>query len=202
VSVRHRIRVLASKAGRFYGITMKAGHVYTIAGKDGVTGFAGDAAQPALGAPIGYPQAVIVRKNGDVLFTEADTDRIRRISPDGVLTTFAGGGLKPVSGEVSTYGDGESALRAYIGRPFGLVEDQGGNVYVTMRSVNLIRRINPAGIIQTIAGTDGAGIRGDHDARRMALNQPFDLAILPDGSLLASEARGHRLLRFFVQWGL
>lgn len=202
VSVRHRIRVLAGKAGRFYGVTMKAGHVYTIAGKDGVTGFAGDAAQPALGAPIGYPQAVIVRKNGDVLFTEADTDRIRRISPDGVLTTFAGGGPKPASGEVSTYGDGESALRAYIGRPFGLAEDQSGNVYVTMRSVNLIRRINPAGIIQTIAGTDGVGIRGDHDARRMALNQPFDLAVLPDGSLLASEARGHRLLRFFVQWGL
>jgi sugar lactone lactonase YvrE len=202
VAVRHRIRVLAGKAGRFYGVTMKAGHVHTIAGKDGLTGFAGDAAQPALDAPIGYPQAVIVRKNGDVLFTEADTDRIRRISPDGVLTTFAGGGPKPASGEVSTYGDGESALRAYIGRPFGLAEDQSGNVYVTMRSVNLIRRISPDGVIQTIAGTDGVGIRGDHDARRMALNQPFDLAFLPDGSLLASEARGHRLLRFFVQWGL
>lgn len=202
VAVRHRIRVLAAKAGTFYGVTMKAGHVHTIAGKDGITGNAGDNAQPALGAPIGYPQAVIVRKDGSILFTEADTDRIRRISPDGVLTTFAGGGPKPASGEASTYGDGGSALQAYIGRPFGLAEDASGNVYVTMRSVNLIRRIDPAGIIQTVAGTDGIGIRGDHDARRMTLNQPFDLAVLPDGSLLATEARGHRLLRFFVQWGL
>ncbi|MEB3299480.1 MAG: hypothetical protein VKO21_08355 [Candidatus Sericytochromatia bacterium] len=201
-SVRHRIRVLAARTGTFYGVAMQAGHVHTIAGKDGITGFAGDDPRPALNAPIGYPQAVALHPDGRVLFCEADNDRIRAISPDGTLTTFAGGGTRPAAGTNPDYGDGGEATSAYLGRPFGLAVDKEGQVYVTMRSANLIRRIDTNGIIRTVAGTETGGVRSDHDARLMAINQPFDLTMLPDGSLLTSEARGHRLLRFFVQWGL
>jgi sugar lactone lactonase YvrE len=106
------------------------GVVTTLAGKKAK----GSADGKGAAASFSHPAGIAVDKNGNLYVADVGNNKIRKISPDGVVTTFAGTGVRgSTNGPVTT---------ASFYRPFGVAVDQGGNVYVADYQNNLIRKIS------------------------------------------------------------
>jgi len=119
-----------------------AGMVSTFAGTPGVRGYAdgiGSAAQ------FFYPAGLAVDGSGNVYVADEDNFAIRKITPDGVVTTLAGSPLG--GGEVDGTG---SAVQFDL--PTGVAVDGSGNVYVADNQNSSIRRVTPSGVVTTVAG--------------------------------------------------
>jgi hypothetical protein len=76
---------------------------------------------------------------GNWYIADSGNHRIRKVSPDGIITTIAG------TGSYGYTGDGGPALSAQLGDPFALVIDGIGNVYVVDRYYSVVRRLQPSG---------------------------------------------------------
>ena len=126
------------------------GAVTTIAGT-GLSGFSGDGG-PAISAQLGVPSGLAIDPAGILFIADRGNGRVRKVSPDGIITTVAGTGA-------NFSGDGGPALNAGID-PVALTFDGSGNLFV-MESGQRVRRISPDGIITTIAGTGMYGFSGD-----------------------------------------
>lgn len=109
-----------------------------------------------------------------------DIYAIRKITPDGVVSTLAG--VATQSG--STDGSGSAAL---FSNPQGLATDSAGNVYVADTSNHTIRKITPAGVVSTLAGT--AGMLGfvDGNSSTARFNNPNDIAVDSAGNIYVAE---------------
>lgn len=129
-----------------------AGIITTIAG-NGTLGFSGDGG-PATSAQMAYPCKVAVDNLGNIYVPDAENHRIRKIDQAGIITTIAGTGTMGYSG------DGGLATAARIAFPGAVVIDNAGNLYFGDYN-NVIRRIDPAGIISTYAGNGITGYTGD-----------------------------------------
>ncbi len=126
-------------------------HLVTLAGI-GVTGYGGDGGL-ATHAQLNSPAGVAVRCQGgeqSLYIADSGNDRIRKVDAQGVITTFAG------SGEFGFGGDGGLATAAELASPYAVVCDQQGNLYVADANNNRVRRVNPAGIIETVLSTTEA----------------------------------------------
>jgi uncharacterized protein (TIGR03437 family) len=154
-----------------------AGIITTVTG-DGVPGFGGDNG-PAINAEIGTPLGLGFDPAGNLYLAPGD---IRRIAPDGTITRVAGNGV------VGFSGDGGPATSAAMIGPTDAVGDAAGNLYITDRGNSVIRRVDPSGIITTIAGTRVAGFGGDGGPAKSAeLFQPFQLALDHAGNLYVAD---------------
>jgi streptogramin lyase len=100
-------------------------------------------------AQFGSPYGVCTDTSGNVYVAESSNNRIRKITPTGVVTTLAGSG-------VSGYNDG-IGTGAQFNNPQAVCTDYIGNVYVADSDNNRIRKITPAGVVTTLAGS---GING------------------------------------------
>jgi sugar lactone lactonase YvrE len=110
-----------------------SGIISTIAGT-GVGGFSGDGG-PATAAKLNIPQCIYVDDLGNILFTDSDNDRVRKISTSGIITTIAGTGVAGYSG------DGGLATAAQLNGPDGVVVDPAGKIYIAEAFNNRIRMI-------------------------------------------------------------
>jgi len=113
------------------------GIISTIAG-DGTAGFSGDEGA-ATTARITGPYGVAVDGAGNLFIADKFNDRIRKVTPAGIISTVAGGG---------TGGDGGLATVARIDEPYGVAVDRVGNLLIADRYYR-IRKVTPAGIIST-----------------------------------------------------
>ncbi|MFI1973247.1 hypothetical protein BLA24_06195 [Streptomyces cinnamoneus] len=162
--------------------------ITTLAGT-GEAGSSGDGA-PALRATLDQPRAVAVERTGHVLVAEWKGHRVRRIAPDGTITTVAGTGVPGYGG------DGGPAVDALLNEPGGLALDDEGNLYVADYWNHRIRRISPDGLIVTVAGTGRPGHGGDGGPALAArFNEPRGLALDARGNLYVAEWKGHRVRR-------
>jgi len=120
---------------------------------------------------------VAVDAGGNVFVADGN-NIIRKITPAGVVTTFAGSGQAG-----SANGTGTAATFSYVS---GLAFDADGNLYVADSDNNQIRKITPAGVVSTFAGT---GVRGyfDGTAATANFNNPIGLAFDPAGNLYVAE---------------
>jgi uncharacterized protein (TIGR03437 family) len=116
-----------------------AGVISTLAGT-GVESFAGDEAAATL-ATLDTPRGIAVDDNGDVYIADTGNNRIRLVSPDGVIHTIAGNGLAGFSG------DGDAALQAQLNAPAGLFLDGAGDLYLADTNNNRVRRLIPDAVI-------------------------------------------------------
>ena len=159
-----------------------AGLVTTLAGS-GVRGFLDG---PAATARFFEPQGIALDAAGNLYIADRAAQRIRRLSPAGVVSTYAGSGT-------AGYLDGPAAT-AQFNSPISVAVDARGDVYVTERAGNRLRRIEAAtGLVSTVAGTGMAGYL-DGPALSAQLSNPVGLAI-QGGSLYVADAGNHRIRR-------
>lgn len=129
-----------------------SGIVTTIAGS-GTDGFAGDGG-PATAASLSQPRQLALDSNGNLYLADTGNNRIRKITPAGVISTIAG------NGTTGAGGDGGAATDAQLTSPSGVALDASGNMYISTAA--RIRRVEAStGKMTTIAGTGGAGFGGD-----------------------------------------
>ncbi|MDQ1711055.1 MAG: trimeric autotransporter adhesin [Frankiaceae bacterium] len=156
------------------------GIVRTVAGMVPAPSALGDGG-PATAAHV-EPAALAVAPAGDLYIVEYNTNRIRRVAPDGIITTFAGSGKNGYGGDEGPAPD--AALRA----PAGAAADASGQVYVADYGNHRIRRIDASGRITTVAGSGATGFAGDGGAAAdAAVDSPSSVVALPDGRVVFAD---------------
>ncbi|OHV74209.1 hypothetical protein [Pseudofrankia sp. BMG5.36] len=156
------------------------GVVTPVAG-NGTPGFSGDGG-PATEAQISRIEEVAVLGDGTVYFADDGNQRIRKVTPDGVITTIAGTGQPGFSRGPTT------AASAKLGGPNTIEDAPDGSLYVTNIVSGTVQRIDPAGRLTTVAGVGGwdissTGRAGEGGrATRAKLTTP-SVGLGPDGSL-------------------
>jgi sugar lactone lactonase YvrE len=130
-----------------------AGNLARVAGT-GMQGFSGDGGA-AISAQLWSPYGVAVDISGNVYIADTSNNRVRKVSPAGIITTVAGNGGYGYSG------DGGSATSASFYGPIDLAVDPAGNLYIADTNNYAIRKVSPAGIITTVAGNGTSGYSGD-----------------------------------------
>ncbi len=148
------------------------GTVSTLAGD----GLAGDKDGKGAGAQFNGPVGVAVDAAGVVYVTDTYNDRIRRIAPDGTVTTIAGGKRAGLA-------DGAGA-QALFNTPTGIALGAAGELYIADTANSAIRKISKDGVVSTVAAAKD-------DDRDSLLRSPIGIAVTKDGFLyLASSAHG------------
>jgi len=176
--------------------TWSQGIVSTVAGSDS-WGNTGDNIQATL-ASISLDTvfcSAVTDKNGNIIFADSWSNRIRKVGQDGIINTIAG------TGTYGSNGDGGAALLARIAYPTAVTIDSSGNIYFCESSngsanftYNKIRKISTSGIISTIAGTDSAGFSGDNGPAIFAkLRRPSGIIIDKAGNIIFADAYNHRI---------
>ncbi|OYY89407.1 MAG: hypothetical protein B7Y45_12345 [Sphingomonas sp. 28-66-16] len=139
----------------------------TIAGDGGRGGVDGVAGRARFGDPF----ALVIDRRGALYVADAgNTGRIRRIDPDGRVSTLPGS----------------------FGTPSGLALDPAGNLFVADTSANAIRKMTPAGVISTVAGDGVAGYR-DGPAAQARFNGPIGVTVDGKGNVYVADSYNDRL---------
>ncbi len=164
------------------------GQINTVAGT-GTAGYSGDGG-PATSARLNWPVDVEATADGGFLIADLGNRRVRRVSPEGIITTIAGTGVE------GTSGDGGPATSARLDAPTGVAVTGDGGFLVADAGTHRVRRVSPGGTITRVAGDGIAGGTGDGGPATSArLNAPVGVAALPDGGFLVTEYEGHRVRR-------
>ena len=154
--------------------------------------FDGDGS-PAVQARLNNPVGVAVDGDGNVYIADTHNYRIRRVDPEGIITTFAG------TGERGFSGDGGPAVEARLNDPWDVTLDGDGNFYIADSYNHRVRGIDPAGTITTFAGNGQGGfVRDARDGGRAVearLNNPVGVVVDGDGNLYIVDARHQRIRR-------
>jgi hypothetical protein len=162
--------------------------IFTAAGT-GAAGFGGDGG-PAPQARIDHPRGLAVLPDGSYLVVDAGAHRVRRVLPNGTITTVAGTGTSGFSG------DGGPATAARLNLPHAAAPLPDGGFLIADTNNYRIRRVSPAGIITTVAGIGVKGFSGDGGPAVAArISAPRGLASLPDGSYLIADSDNNRIRR-------
>jgi uncharacterized protein (TIGR03437 family) len=161
------------------------GNIHTVAG-NGNPKFSGDG---GLATKAGMnPVAVAVDNLGDLFIADQLNNRIRKITPDNVITTVAG------NGSTGYTGDGGSALTAELSGPTGIAVDPSGNLYIADEGNSVVRRLTAGGLIATIAGngtlTPASGDGGPAAAGSL---DPWSIALDPAGNVYVTDSFNDRV---------
>lgn len=163
------------------------GVITTVVGT-GVRGYSGDGGL-ATEAQLRVPGGIAFSPDGSLYFADVGNSRIRRVGPDGIITTVAGRGF-------GYGGDGGPATAAQLRNPSGVAFSPDGSFYIVDRDNHRIRRVGPDGIITTVAGTGLSGYSGDGGpATAASLNRPDSIVVAPDGSLYIADRFNYRVRR-------
>ena len=175
-----------------YGTIRKitpAGSVTTIAGKAG-TGY-GD----GVGAAAGFnqPAGIAVDGSGNVYVTDEGANNIRKVAPDGTVTTLAGLQTTPGSAD----GTGPAA---HFLNPTGVAVDGAGNLFVTDENNDTIREITPGGVVTTLAGQAGNLGANDGQGSSASFRLPWGVVVDASGNLYVADS-GNNAIRKITSGG-
>ncbi len=164
------------------------GNITTVAGT-GSGSFGGDGGQ-AVNAQIQWPYGITVDNTGNLYIADTYNNRIRRVGSDGIITTVAGSGVGGYSG------DGGLATQAALDRPYGVVLDAEGNLFIADTWNNCIRKVAPNGIIARVAGTGSGGYNGREGiATQIHLYYPTDVVLDKDGNVYIADSGNGRIMK-------
>jgi hypothetical protein len=159
-SGHHRVRALGDP------------NILTFAGT-GTLGSFGDGGPP-LNAQLSSPSDLDLGADGALYIADAGNNRIRKVAPNGIISTVAGTGTQGFSG------DGGPATAAQLFGPRGVDATADGGFVIADYFNERLRKVDPDGTIRTIAGTGVAGFNGDGlDPTTKQLSRPSSVAAVP-----------------------
>ncbi len=167
-----------------------AGMIMTVAG-NGVSGYGGDGG-PAISAQLACPHGVAVDASGTLYIADTGNHRLRKVGPDGTISTIAGNGVQGFSG------DGGPAINAQLYSPTSLAMDASGDLFIADTGNNRIREISKGGAISTVAGcADSSHFSSDdgQPATAALLSGPQGVAVDASGNLYIAETQGNHVRR-------
>src|SRR5439155_1448992 len=132
---------------------------------------------------------VAVAPDGSFYIADTINDRIRRVGPDGIISTVAGNGTSGFSG------DGGPAQGAALRRPQGVAVSPDGDLYIADTGNARIRRVGPAAIITTAAVNGTLVFGGDGRPATQALSDALGVAVAPDGGFYIADPNNCRIRR-------
>jgi sugar lactone lactonase YvrE len=160
--------------------------VTTLAGNGAPTFL--DSSQPRV-ASWADPFGIVVDPTGAVFVADAgESNRVRKIAPNGIVSTLAGGN--------EGFADGQGA-QASFNSPSGLALDSEGNIYVADTGNHRIRKITPQGLVSTIAG-DGVAGYVDGPAATARFDGPMGVAVDTDGNVYVADSYNDRIRKISV----
>jgi uncharacterized protein (TIGR03437 family) len=166
--------------------TISAGGIIATVAGGGARG-AGDGGPCTLGQ-LSDPYGVARDSAGNTYIADEADNRVRRIAPNGVISTVAGTGVKGYSG------DNGAASSAQLNYPAAVTADTAGNLYIADTGNHRIRKVSASGIITTIAGNGSGGYSGDGAAATGAqLYYPEGVALDAAGNLYIADNHNHRI---------
>ena len=173
------------------------GTIRRVAGGGPESGGLGDGG-PATSAALMGPQGVAVDAAGNIFIADTDHHRIRKVTPDGIITTVAGSGppvAHPGENQGGFAGDGGRAIDAQLRFPLDVAVDGAGNLYIADSGNNRVRKVAPDGIITTIAGNGAVGYSGDGGPGiKASLSGPNGLAVDAWGNVYVADT-GNNAIR-------
>jgi RHS repeat-associated protein len=156
------------------GATGITGLTTTFAG----TGYAGYINSIGTSASFNQPLGIVADPAGNIYVTDVGNEVIRKITPSGSVSTFAGSGIPGAAN-----GTGASASFYH---PLGMCADAAGNIYVADENNNIIRKITPTGVVTTIGGQTTAGYV-DGSSSVAKFNLPCGVAVDAAGNVYVAD---------------
>lgn len=172
----------------FFGaaFAQTSGTIQTVVG-NGAQTFGGDGGQAAA-ASLNVAVDVFEDHAGNLFIADQFNHRIRKVAPNGVITTVAGNGTGGYSG------DNGPAVNAEINTPTGICADPAGNLYIADVGNQRIRKVDISGIITTYAGNGSKGYGGDGGpATEASFYNAVRVAIDLSNNLLVADQSNHRI---------
>ncbi|HET7000916.1 MAG TPA: IPT/TIG domain-containing protein [Puia sp.] len=170
-----------SDSGRVRKISA-SGVLSTVAG----TGVLGNADGPVATATLGTVHGIALDSHGNIFVTTLGYNTIREISTTGVVSTFAG---DPNGSSGSVDGTGTAAR---FNLPVGIVLDKSDNVFVTDAGTNKIRKITPAGVVTTVAGSGATG-SADGTGAAASFNGAWGIGIDANDNLYVCDVQNYKI---------
>ncbi|MDP9438283.1 MAG: hypothetical protein M3P49_06020 [Actinomycetota bacterium] len=152
---------------------------------------AGDGA--AARAYLSNPDGVAAAPDGSFFIADAENNRVRKLAPDGTVSTIAGTGRRGFSG------DGGPAAKAKLNRPSSVVVAADGTVYFADTGNHRVRKVDPSGLLTTVTGDGTQGFAGDGGpAAQARLSSPSGVALDAAGVLYVSDTANNRIRRIGI----
>jgi uncharacterized protein (TIGR03437 family) len=165
-----------------------SGQIQTVAGT-GVAGFNGDAGPGAM-IQLNNPYGLAIDGLGNLFVADLGNARVRKLTPDGTLTTVAGGGSKYPGWST----EGVPAASIILKAPRNVAVDRNGNLYISDFGANQIYRVDPGGAFSIVAGTANSGFAGDGGlAKNANLSAPAGLVLDASGALYFADSGNGRV---------
>jgi sugar lactone lactonase YvrE len=163
-----------------------AGIITTVAG-NGTNGYAGDGGC-ATNAELSFPNGVALDASNNLYIADRGNERIRRVGTNGIISTVVGNGARGYAG------DGGLATSANLDYPEGVVLDAMGNLYIADMNNERIRKVDPSGVITTVAGGGhGPGTGDGGTATNATLDEPLAVALDAVGNLYVADRNNQRI---------
>lgn len=187
--------VISDKAGNVYiadfdnNVIRKVdpAGIITIFAGTGVLGFSGDGGL-AINARLYHPSWMALDSSGNIYFTDQNSDIVRKVDNAGIITSVTSNLPEGYSG------DGGPLSEARFNGISGIAFDNIGNMYLSDAISDVVRMVNPAGIITTIAGTGTGGFSGDGGPAVSAqLNGPYAVTFDNAGNIYIPDATNRRI---------
>ena len=140
----------------------------------------------ATGAGLNQPYGVVFDQSGNMYIASAGNNIVRKVTPAGVVSTYAGNGTSGYAG------DGGPATSAELNYPIALAINASGDLFIADSSNNAVREVTPSGIISTVAGTGTSGYTGNGGPATSAeLSEPAGLLFDASGDLLIADSNNN-----------
>ncbi len=176
-----------------------SGIITTVAGTGNVQGYSGDGfAATAATAKLSLPEGVAFDAAHNLYIADTGNNVIRKVdATTGIITTIAGTGTPGYNG------DNRPATTAYLYAPWSVAIGPDNSIYFADLTNNRVRKIDPLGIITTIAGTGTQGYSGDTAAATQAqLNEPASIILDPAGNFYIADSGNNRIRKVSVTTGI